>query len=77
MGFDSAGTLLKETIRLLREQRKPILDLHKETGIPFHWLAKFKAGTYKNPSVNRTQFLYEFLSGSPLLNANEHTGRAA
>jgi len=77
MIHDRAGTLLQETLRMLREQKTSVLEVHKATGIPFYWLVKFKAGAYKNPSVNRTQYLYEFLSGSPLLHVNEYTGRAA
>lgn len=71
--YDSPGSLLGETLRLLKDRQ--VIEIHTSTGIPFHWLSKLKQGTYRNPSVNRIQFLYEFLSGSPLLNASKHTGR--
>jgi len=64
---DSAGSLLMATRALIRSSDKSILDIHKATDLPFYWLAKFKSGQFENPSVNRTQILYEYLTGSKLI----------
>ncbi len=63
--FDDAGTLLTTTLQLVKD-RDPLI-LHRETNIPYYWLRRFVVGGYRNPSVNRVQFLYEYLSGSKLL----------
>lgn len=62
IGCDEPGTLLKRTRELLKNDKRGLLDIHKETGIPFYWLKKFSAGGFDNPSVNRVQFLYEVLT---------------
>lgn len=63
---DYKCSLMAETIKLLRKDKRSLLQIHKETNINFFWLRKFAAGEFKNPSVNRVQFLYEFLSGSSI-----------
>lgn len=63
--FDQPNSLMLETIRLAKERK--LQDVFFETHIPFYWLNKFVAGTYKNPSVNRVQYLYEYLTGSKLI----------
>ena len=62
--FDRPGSLMEETRLLLKEVN--LLELYAQTKIPFYWLRKFAAGTFRNPSVNRVQFLYEYLTGKPL-----------
>lgn len=59
---DESGSLLSRTRALLRRDSRSLLDLHKESGLPFYWLKKLSAGEIKDPSVNRIQKLYEFLS---------------
>ncbi|AZF88181.1 DNA-binding domain protein [Microcystis phage Me-ZS1] len=59
-----AGTLYQKTQGLLRGRK--LLDVHKESGIPFYWLRKFASGSIREPSVNRVQALYEFLTGQKL-----------
>ena len=62
--FDQPGTLMLRTISLLRE--KDLLEVYSDTKVSFYWLRKFVACEFKNPSVNRVQFLFEYLSKQPL-----------
>lgn len=59
-------SLLKRTLELLKEDSRSLIEIYTATGIPYYWLKKFSAGEFANPSVNRVQFLYEFLSGQQL-----------
>lgn len=61
-------SLLSRTRQLLLERAKTqsMLDIHKETGLPFYWLRKVASGQIKDPGVNRIQQLYEHLSGDQL-----------
>lgn len=61
---DEAGLLMKKTIELLRG--RDLLLVYKETNISYYWLRKFLAGRFANPSVNRVQRLYEYLSGKKI-----------
>jgi hypothetical protein len=65
------GSLMAETAKLLKESGKAPQDIYAETGLPFHWVKKFATGEFENPSVNRVQFLYEYLSGNALLLTNK------
>lgn len=60
------GTLYTRTRDLLGASPETILEVHKNSGVPFHWLARFKCGQIRNPSVNTVQRLYEYLTGKPL-----------
>jgi hypothetical protein len=60
-------SLHKVTRHLLFEDKRSLLDIHKSSGVPYHWLKKFSSDIFANPSVNRVQCLYEFLSGTKLL----------
>lgn len=60
------GTLLDRTLKLLEEDTRPLMDLSLATGISIYWLQKMKAGAIPDPSVNRTQHLYEYLSETKL-----------
>ena len=55
-----------KTYELLRKSDKTLLDIHKESGLPFYWLRKFSGGKILEPSVNKIQALYEFLTNKPL-----------
>jgi len=59
-------SLMKKTLRLMKKDSRSLIDIHKETNLPFYWLRKFAAGEFDNPSVNRVQYLYEFLTESKL-----------
>lgn len=63
--FDTPGTLMQRALELLKK-RGDLMGVYDETKISFYWLRKFAAGDFKNPSVNRVQFLYEHLSGKKL-----------
>lgn len=63
--FDQPGPLMLRTMELLKEQ--DLLKVYSDTKISFYWLQKFVAGGFKNPSVNRVQFLYEHLSKQRLI----------
>lgn len=63
--FDQPGSLMVKTIALLKEQE--LLKVYSDTKVSFYWLQKFVAGGFKNPSVNRVQFLYEHLTKQRLI----------
>jgi hypothetical protein len=64
--YDQPQSLMLETVRLI--QGKDLLALYAETSVPYYWLRQFSRGAYKNPSVNRVQYLYEHLTNSKLVN---------
>lgn len=63
---DVVYTLLKKTLTLLEKDERTTIQLHGQTGLPFYWLKKLRAGEFTNPSVNRVQHLYEFLMDETL-----------
>jgi len=63
--YDKPGSLLKETTSLLQDRN--LVDISYETRLKHTWLLKFKQGKMENPSVNRVQFLYEFLTKTKIL----------
>lgn len=65
--FDEPGSLMATTRKLLKDDPRGIVGVHDATSLPFYWLLKFAAGSFKNPSVNRVQFLYEKLAARRLL----------
>ena len=60
------GSLHRKTLDLLKQSGIPLLEIYKETNLPYYWLKKFRSGEIKEPSVNRVQRLYEFLAGREL-----------
>ena len=54
-------------ISFLSKNTMDIRALSKATGLNYDWLIKFKAEKIKDPSVNKVQTLYEYLSGKPLI----------
>lgn len=62
------GTLLEKTLMLMKrsQRQKTLPEISKDTGLPFYWLRKFASGDISDPSVNKVQILYEYLSGTPL-----------
>jgi transcriptional regulator with XRE-family HTH domain len=67
MASDSPGLLMKRTRKLLAEHDKTYPEIAAETGISIYWLLKFGSGNVRNPSVNRVEHLYEYLSGERLV----------
>jgi hypothetical protein len=66
MSLDQPGSLMASTLTLLKDDKRTSLDIHKETGLSFYWLKKFGNGCMENPSVNKVQHLWEFLSSKKL-----------
>ena len=62
---DTSKNLMQETLALVKGQ--DLLTIYNATGLSFYWLRKFQAGEIKDPSVNRVQRLYEYLSGKRLV----------
>lgn len=60
------GTLYQRTRELLRKDPRGLLDIHKESDIPFYWLRKMQQGEIADPGVNRVQKLYEYLTDTKL-----------
>ena len=61
--YDAPGDLLKETLRRLKNCGMSLDDVAKVTNLPRDWLGKLSAGQIQNPSVNRIEYLYDFLGG--------------
>lgn len=60
-------SLMTATLKLLKERDKSLPEISEATGIKFYWLRKFHYGEIADPSVNRVQKLYEYLSGRRLV----------
>lgn len=60
------GTLLEKTLALLEKCDKPAHVIFAETGLPFYWIKDMQVGKSGDPSVNRIQYLYEYLSSQEL-----------
>jgi hypothetical protein len=59
-------SLYQITKQLLRQSPLTLGQVHRESGLPLFWLRKFSSGEIRNPSVDRVQSLYEFLSKKKL-----------
>ena len=60
---------LVETVINLMKNRPYTLtvrEIHKATGLPQGWIYRLQQGKIVEPSANRCEVLYEFLTGSPL-----------
>lgn len=66
MRDEKAGTLLAATLSLLRSDKRSLIEIHKATELPYHWLRQMREGRTPDPGVNRVQALYEYLTGSTL-----------
>lgn len=60
-------SLMIESLRLIRSCGKSLALISVDTGLPFWWLRKFHGKEIRDPSVNRVQLLYEYLTGTKLL----------
>ena len=65
--YDEQGTLMKECRRLIVEDSRTTRMIAQASGIPPYWLKKFRRAEMTNPSVNRVQYLYEFLTQKDLI----------
>lgn len=66
MQCDKSGTLMLKTKELLIKDSRSLPQLSVDSGLPFYWLQKFSSNGFENPSVNRVQYLYEFLTNTKL-----------
>jgi len=64
--FNLPGTLHNKTLELLKNDVRSIAQVAADSGISFYWLQGFSQNNFKNPSVNRIQYLYEHLSKKQL-----------
>lgn len=65
-------TLMEHTRKLLRESPQSIPEVYhgmsmQGSEVSYYWLRKFSAGNVSDPSVNKVQELYEYLTGKPLI----------
>lgn len=60
------ASLLKRTTQLLTTREDTLPNIAADTDLSVHWLRKLKHGQIKDPSVNRIQRLYEYLTNSEL-----------
>lgn len=62
-------SLMSKTRQLLKDRGTDVtfLIIYDKLGIPPGWTQKFLAGSIPNPSCNRVQALYEYLSGKKLV----------
>ena len=54
------------TLKLLSESDIPLTQVSADTGVNYFWLRSFRYGQIKDPSVNRVQAVFEYLTGRPL-----------
>jgi hypothetical protein len=64
--FDKQGKLHSKTHALLQADERGLAQISIDTGISFYWLQRFNQNAFKNPSVNRVEYLYEQLTGKAL-----------
>lgn len=60
------GSLYNTTLDLLTKTDIPMTTIASETALPYDWLKQLRRGKIPNPSVNRIQKLYEFLTNRAL-----------
>lgn len=53
--------LLAQTIALLRASPAPMHEIAHEVGVSLRWLAKLKAGQFKDPGFRRVVRLHRYL----------------
>jgi hypothetical protein len=58
--------LMTTAHKLLVADKRSLTEISEQSQIPYHWLKSFRYNAIKDPSVNRVQQLYTFLSGQPL-----------
>lgn len=61
--------LLKTTVDLLQGSDLPLREIADGAEVGYEWLRKFKANLIPDPSINRVQALYNFLTRSSMSRA--------
>ncbi len=65
--FDKESPILTAVMEIISKKRdKELMQMWRDTGIPYFWLRKLYKGDIKNPGVNRVHYLYEHLTGKKL-----------
>ena len=64
--FDNPGKLMSRVLELLEKDPRTNPEIFRDTRIPLNWLNGLTRGDFRNPSVNRLEYLYEQLSGKEL-----------
>lgn len=64
------ASLYEETIKLLNNGAD-ISQVAVKTNLQYDWVNKLKRGDIKDPSVNKVQAVYEYLTGRPLLSKDK------
>lgn len=57
---------MRRTLELLAATSKTQLEIYKHTDIAPNWVYMFVNGQIPDPSVNRIEVLYNYLSETPL-----------
>lgn len=65
-GSTKERSLLSKTRHLLKATKFSQLEIYQATGLTPFWLTSISTGKVSDPSVNKIQTLYEFLSGKHL-----------
>jgi len=60
------NTLYRKTMEHLEASSLSLREIADRADLPYDWLTAIKYDRIKNPSVNRIQKLYEFLTGNTL-----------
>ena len=58
--------LHRKTLALVQKDKRTTLEIASAAEVPYHWLAVFRRGNIRNPSVDRVVKLYEHLTGVQL-----------
>ena len=63
---EKPGALHSKTLAALDARRKTtsLFAIAEQSHVPFYWLRKFAAGAIANPSVNRVEQLFNWLTAS-------------
>jgi hypothetical protein len=64
---DEPESLQQITHDLLQDASETAFEIAVATGLTHSWIAAFSCNRITNPSCNKVQRLYEYLTGSPLL----------
>ena len=60
------GSLHQLTLELLHTADETTFAVAVATGLTYSWIVAFSANKMRNPSANKVQRLYEYLTGKPL-----------
>lgn len=64
--YHQPSQLMLRTMQLLQTTDKRQHEIYRDTGIQPNWLSRFATGGIPDPSVNRIEALYNYLSGTTL-----------